>query len=379
MGKPALNVCRLAGRLLAGIALLIGASRELPAADPPEKGRLLFLGVTYDEGPPRGFDAGHFDYAADNFSQLLKQQSRELYRNVDASALQGAEATHDHVLRELRQLQRRAKPDDVVFLYWGTHGATGRDGWCASLPGGGTIYGSEIKQLLGELPCHVVCVISTCGSGGFQGGQADGTPLPENVTAFCACRRRQSTTNELDRALCEALAGFADADDSGDVTIREALDYVPKRYRKLFPDVAADDPARLPVLAWSDTAALDRPLTKVDGTYAAAVSDGAWYGVTVLETRRNGTKVRFLGYDATTPNAGFSMPDAVVADEMLDLPGGEPPIEVEWEGAWYPARILERSRSGLRIHYIGYPESDDETVPRSRVRFPFADRPGENP
>ena len=53
---------------------------------------------------------------------------------------------------------------------------------------------------------------------------------------------------------------------------------------------------------------------------------------------------------------------------------GEPPLEVEWDGSWYPAKVVKRTEQGrLRVHYIGYPESDDETVPAKRVRFPFVE------
>jgi hypothetical protein len=103
--------------------------------------------------------------------------------------------------------------------------------------------------------------------------------------------------------------------------------------------------------------------------------DGVWYGATILDRTDRGVKVRYLGYDSTTRNAGFSFPDEVVTEEYVDLPGGDPPIEVEEGGVWYPARILSREGMQLRIHYLGYPESDDATVPRSRVRFVFSDAP----
>jgi hypothetical protein len=356
---------------LLSLAICCGAAW----ADAPSAGKLLFLGVAYDEGPPQGFGPGHFDYAPDNISRLFHAQSEGLYSTIDVVTLKSNAATHQRVIAALRGLQKAARPNDLAFIYWGTHGGTSNKGWGANLPGGGAIYAGEIKQELSRIGCPVICMISTCGSGGFPHDGNDGVTLPENVVALCACRGKQSTNNELDRAVCEALAGFADSDASGDVTLGEVVRYIPLRYRKIF---RGGEPGtdQLPVLAHAENAPLDRVLAAVQSDdYVAVSKDGVWYGATVLERGGKGTKVRYLGFDSTTRNAGFSMPDEWVEDELIDVPGGEQPIEVEWDGTWYPARILGREGVQLKIHYLGYPETDDETVPRSRVRFAFTDAP----
>lgn len=43
-------------------------------------------------------------------------------------------------------------------------------------------------------------------------------------------------------------------------------------------------------------------------------------------------------------------------------------VEVEWEGKWYPATILEVRGSKYRIHYLGYGSEWDEWVDDSRLR-----------
>lgn len=358
------------GLLFSAVPVL---AMDAAAADAP-RGRLLFLGIAYDEAPPKGFGPGHYDYAPDNLTRIFQSHTDQLFESVKVASLKGNQATHSQVVAALRSLQQAARPDDVAFIYWGTHGSTSRKGWGANLPGGGAIYGGEIKQALAQLPCLVVCMISTCGSGGFPQEVNDGVPLPENVVAICACRGKQSTNNELDRAVCEALAGFADQDGSGEITVAELVAYVPLRYRKIFND---DDPSddQLPVLRHAQSVPIDRVLTRVQDDFVAVAKDGVWYGATVLERKDNGAKVRYLGYDSTTQNAGFSFPDEFVTEEYLDWPGGEAPIEVEEDGVWYPARILSREGMKLRIHYLGYPASDDATVPRSRVRFAFNDAP----
>jgi outer membrane biogenesis lipoprotein LolB len=123
------------------------------------------------------------------------------------------------------------------------------------------------------------------------------------------------------------------------------------------------------VIAHSDPALLDLPLTTVNGTHAAVVYDDVWYGATILKQDGDTYSVRYLGYDHTTDNGGFSFPDEEVSGDMIDLPGGDVPIDVEQNGTWYAARVIERNGRQWRIDYIGYDE--EETVPRSRVRFPF--------
>lgn len=356
------------------VAVLLQATWLSASACGEPRGRLLFLGVAYDEAPPAGQTASHYDYAPDNFSRLFREQSTELFTGVDVTVLKGSKVTRPNVDATLRAWRTRARPNDLAFLYWGTHGSTSDQGWGASLADGSAVYASEIKRVLKQFPCPVVCVISTCGSGGFV-DYDDGVPLPANVTAICACRPRQSTNNELDRALCEALSGFADADGSGEVTLQETLDYVPRRYQTWYAD-GNGRKNQAPVIG-AGKSAIDWPLARVTGTHAAVVHEGSWYGVHVLAREPAGARVRYLGYDSVNPNGEFSIPDAVVTNDVLDLPGGDPPVEVQWEGTWYPARILERTGNDLRIHYIGYPDNDDEVVPPRRVRYPLDQPRGE--
>jgi hypothetical protein len=335
----------------------------------PQGSRLLFLGVAYDEAPPKGQTVDHYNYAPDNFSTMFRTQSKELFREIVITTLKGDRATRSAVLRSLRSLSQEAQPQDLVFLYWGTHGATEDGDWGANLPGGDGISGSELKAELAKLSCPAVVAISTCGSGGFIRPDRKTVDLPSNVTAFAACRPQQTTNNELDITLLEALAGFGDADGSGDVSIQEVRNYVPRRYRMLSPE---DDLETLPVLGQGDGDVFQGSLTRVTGQHVAALHDGAWYGATILNRKNGALTVRYLGWDPVSRNAAFFLPDELVPLDRVDLAGGEPPVEVEWNGTWYPALILGRTSQGrFRIHYIGYPESDDETVPAKRIRYPF--------
>ncbi|WP_254510314.1 hypothetical protein [Anatilimnocola floriformis] len=337
------------------------------AAEP--QGRLLFLGVAYDEGPPKGQTADHFNYAPDNFTRLLQAQAKGQFQELKFDTLKGGAATRISVAAKLRGLKQIARKEDLVFVYWGTHGGSDKQGWSANLPGDGQILGSEIKDALRLLPCPALVAISTCGSGGFIRHPGQGVDLPANVVALCACRRKQTTNNELDVSLLEALAGFGDANDDGQVTLQEALDYVPARYTRITRDTESAD--LQPVVGHGERAVLDRVLTKTNDSHVAVVYENKWYGATILERHDGKVKVRYLGYDYANRKGGFHFADEMVPLERVDFPGDYPPIEVEWNGAWYAAKVLNRAERGFRIHYVGYPASDDEDVLPRRIRFPF--------
>lgn len=345
-----------------------------PAAGLAQEHRptLHFLGVAYDESPPKGQTVDHYNYAPDNFAELFRAQSAPLFKSIEVATLKGEAASRDAVMRALRAIDRRALPEDLVFVYWGTHGGTAKNEWSANLPGGDPILGSELKSALGRLPCQVVVAISTCGSGGFIQPEAGKVVLPGNVAAFAACQRRQSASNELDISLLEAMAGFGDLDGDGIVKLSEVFDYVPRRYRKLMRE--QDGPDTSPVLGQGKGALTATPLSRVTGRHAGVVYENRWYGAIVVEDLGAGAKVRYLGWDPANARGSYAFPDEVVVDERIGPAGGEAPAEVEWNGAWYPAKIIEETAKGrYRIHYVGYPASDDEVVAADRIRFPFVE------
>ena len=346
------------------------------AAELSPQGRLLFLGIAYDEAPAPGTSIDNYNYAPDNFIRLFQSQSKTLFSEIKISTLKGLRATKPAVGEQLYQLQRIAKAEDLVLIYWGTHGGTNKKGWGANLPGDQVIYGTEIKQVLSALPCPAIVLISTCGSGGFVRTRPGEIDLPANVAAAAACGRRKGASNELGVAMLEAISGFADFDADGKVTLGEALRYLPQRYQEFFRNESGDD--LVPVLHRPESVNADIVLAKVEDTHVAAVVTGSWYGATITERLTGKAKVRFLGYDSTSSRGSYAMADQVLDDEYLDFAGGMPPAEVESEGQWYPARILDRRQGSWKIHYIGFPASDDEMVPRKRIRFSFAGVPPES-
>lgn len=54
---------------------------------------------------------------------------------------------------------------------------------------------------------------------------------------------------------------------------------------------------------------------------------------------------------------------------------GKADCEVEWQGAWYPAKVLKKENGKFYISYIGYDSSWDEWVDDKRIRFNKKEEP----
>src|SRR5262245_38034715 len=73
--------------------------------------------------------------------------------------------------------------------------------------------------------------------------------------------------------------------------------------------------------------------------------------------------VRFYDYSEKRTSA-------YAAGELTASTGRtEPDCEVEWQGAWCAAQVLQQKDGKFHIHDLGYEASWDEWVGRERIRF----------
>ena len=165
--------------------------------------------------------------------------------------------------------------------------------------------------------------------------------------------------------------GFGDSNDDGQVTIREAIDYVPDRFREMMTDEERNTEAdeHMPVLARGSEDLFDRPLCEVAADRVTVVDDDEWRGALKPGQDSEETRVQFLGWDRRKVATRYSKPDRSVSNEYLDETGGFSPVELSTDEVWRPARILERKGKNVKIHYIGADASDDATIPMARLRY----------
>lgn len=309
-----------------------------------------------------------YNWCASQFVAAFQNNSDELFASSSTAVMKGSEATKPALMGHLRTLARQARAKDLVVMYIGMHGGTDpKEGWVTSLADENTITGKEVKELLGQIPCQVVCVVETCGSGGFARDHKEDVPLPPNVTALCACRAKKTATNEMSIAFIEAINGRADLNADGLVQLPEIARYVRLRYQSTF---AKNGDECVVVMAREPD---ERPLIKVNPRAVAVCHDGEWYSGVLLGKTGDTYKIRCDGFDSRNENSGWFLTNSVTRDNIV-LPGEGKPMMVEQGGSWWAARLVEMQGKKFKVKYVGYDET--EVVGAERVKYPVFITPG---
>jgi hypothetical protein len=101
------------------------------------------------------------------------------------------------------------------------------------------------------------------------------------------------------------------------------------------------------------------------GEHCEGQDEGKWWKVKILEAKADQCLVRWIGFDPKYD--AWLGPDRLRPYKPRAFAAGKP-VEIRWQGVWYPGRVLS-SELGLHlVHYQGFPDSDDEWVPRNRLR-----------
>lgn len=113
-----------------------------------------------------------------------------------------------------------------------------------------------------------------------------------------------------------------------------------------------------------------------------------WWRAEVLDRKGDQTLIRYIGYgpewdEWVTPERAktFTEADALAQTqkslvteefiapvEIVASVAPSAPFQVEWNGQWYPAKVLREENGRFFIHYEGYGDNWDEWVPVERLR-----------
>lgn len=348
--------------LAMGLALL---ATRAPADKPHRVGgtlHVLGIAVNVDGVGQPGTLLNSFNWSAEEKVHLFTDLSKDLYRQVEGHALLGQYVTRAQFIAALDSTQMKAKRGDLVVIYIGMHGGTDpKEGWGAGTVDNEVVRGVEVKKFLGAMPCQVLALIETCGSGGFARDHKNDIPVPGNVTVITCCRAKQSATNELDIAAMEALRGRADFNRDGVVMMDELTRYVRLRFDATFEKDGVEC-----VIRRSEQAA-STALTSVPENLIAFAKDGSWYSGLLLGEKKDKYLVHPDGWNPV-PKGGWFLTNHVTRDEIV-LPGEPKPLVVEQGGAWYCAKLLAKEGKNFKVKYVGYDEV--ETVSPDRVKYPI--------
>jgi uncharacterized caspase-like protein len=235
------------------------AGSWMPASDL----HVLAIGINAYPG------ASKLDYAvadAEAMARLLQgQEGRGLYRQVHVRLLTDEHARRQDIVQGLRWLHDRVRPTDVALVFYAGHGARDFRGRFYLLPSDVDprsltrqgVSEDELKEALAEVPGKVLLLLDACQAG--KVGELDlvGThkrglgsatddllrllSAEENgVVVMCAAQGRQESGESAELghgyftlALLEGLAGKADYNKDGLVTLTELDNYVAERVLEL--------------------------------------------------------------------------------------------------------------------------------------------------
>jgi hypothetical protein len=339
------------------------------------QGNLFVLGVALNQQPDKasGQTIDSYNWCPQEIDKIFREQAHTLHRQIQTRLVLGVKATHAGVMDGLAWLRKNTTRNDLVVMYVGCHGSTDPEqGWVVQTADGKQLWGHEIKAQLAGLPCQVLLFIETCTSGGFTRPHRKDRPVPPNVTALCACSGRQTTDNQLDMAVAEALYGRADFNKNGVVELDELIRYVQLRYKEWWPEPKTTQGSNTPVIVKSNGLPGSFKLTRANANLVAVAHKGTWYSALREGQNGNNYRVHLLGW-SSRPGPYFLT--SSVKREFISLPSEGRPLLVEQGGRWYPARLLARQGANYRVHYLGY--NENEVVARPRVFYPFVGELGQ--
>lgn len=208
---------------------------------------VLSIGVE----PTWTFKGEHDLYAGDAvFVGEAFSKSEGLYAHTHRRVVSGKQATREGVLDGLAWLGKSFGESDLAIIFFSTHGiGESEKGHEVTLYDAGGKYSAlmstEIWAALDAAKGRTVVLMDSCTSGGMIPPASQLEKRKKRTAFFAGCTATEETGGQFQRAdrphgwfviaLCEALAGKADTDGDGVVTLGEVEKYLPGRARQFYP------------------------------------------------------------------------------------------------------------------------------------------------
>ena len=308
-------------------------------------------------------------FLPEGFAQVVREQGKTLYREIQGRVLVGPKATKKELLDGVDWMCANAKADDLVMLFIACHGICNKDGESVFATRTGSVRPREIKSRLAKIPCPAIVVNDACQSGNWP-KEFEGDPMPPNVTALCCCLSNQNSGIEFDITLFEALYGKADFNKDGIVDLDEVIKYCELRIREV------QGGKLTPVLHKAKSLKRALPLTKANPDLVSVVHKREVFAAVVDKQDGDNYEVRVIGFDKPG-NAGLGggkVPNKFIRANII-LPKDGAALMVKKEGGWHPAYLMSKQGPDYKIRYVG--SDGAAVVSGERVRHLFAGNPSD--
>lgn len=298
--------------------------------------------------------------------------------------IKDADATKEKIAADFKEHLKKAAPGDTLIVYYAGHGIKDKERGVYFVPydaKGGAKEGytscwsvssvfDEVEKTFKGSTAMVFCDCCHCGgvcteSGKRQSKIAFGALVSAHLNTVST--PRWTFTN----VLIDTFGGSALVDKNGDekTTFAEAAGYAEIEMaffeNQMSCSAACNGFSREMVLARAAKRASKRLGECLEGEW-----DKQWYRCKIYDYKKEGEeelfKVTWVGYKAEEDTW---MPARRLRVWKPVAHSGGTACEVEFEGKWYKAKIMEHKLGLHLVHYEGFADEDDEWVKPSRIRL----------
>jgi hypothetical protein len=289
--------------------------------------------------------------------------------------LQDRQATTKRIQQGFETHLAAAGAGDLLVVYYCGHGGKTDDGaaYFASYDAGG-------KNNPGWMVASIPATIERCFGGShallladccYSGCLADAvTQQADRIAYACVASSLASELSTGNWTFTEGLLtglrgqAFVDADSNSAITLRELAADIAESMAFADEQIATFATAGDFDPNWVIATARPRLDPRI-GRRVEVEADGNWYLAQIIDARDERVKVHYYGYEESDD-------EWVTAGRLRELrrksyPAGAD-VEVKWKQDWYPATVLE-ARAGIHhIQYRDYGPEWNEWVASKRIR-----------
>ncbi|HLN31699.1 MAG TPA: caspase family protein [Gemmataceae bacterium] len=184
---------------------------------------------------------------AKQIAESFRAHASGIFRHVETKVLTDQQANREGILQGLAWLRKSAQARDLAVIYYSGHGGVDKKHGFFLWPYGGkdnhfaktALFGHELKAAAGQLHSKCLVLLDACEAGAISKAQ----PEARNVVFFCPCRGHEDDLEKknwhhslLAKVVLDGVAGKADVNKDGTVTLEELEHYVMKQVKELSKD-----------------------------------------------------------------------------------------------------------------------------------------------
>lgn len=377
----------------AAVSLALFTSLLLAAAPGPVRAQDAGPALDWDGSRVLVFAVGVLTFK-DKELETYPQEGRrdaELVEHLRAAGakdvvfLTDREATRARIERDFAALLGRSQPGQALVVYYTGHGfrdSSGDVGFAPWDAGDGVATTWRVRAIVEAIAARfrgdrVLLLADCCHSGALADAVAAASGSSASSDKAWACLTSAHATSRstgnwtFTEALLAGLRGDArvDADADGAVALGEVagfaeaeMAFAEEQLTASFAGPRFEPTTRLARVSGA------RPGPRV-GERLEVQAEGDWWKARVLEVKGEQVKVRYYGWAASYDE--WVGPERVRQYAPAARAEGQK-VQVESDGKWYDATVIEARLGLTKVHYEGWDASWDEWVPSSRLREPGA-------